>query len=681
MATDEDVIAYLGFRGPLIDIFLACRRGAIGTAVADTAAAKRTTVESITAEELALVSDRCVRWGYKGHWQDAMLLHRLVMTCCLADTRRFALSMATLVPEHLRVATSALWNTADHQVYTRARGIGEQAWFAADDPVVRNEIAYEMGVLHLDPYVASRTAGDVRRWWAAAAKDPERELVNAMPTPLGTLKRWWAAMVADLSQRERTDCMPTPRKALKISKQWLLRSLDGSQGIERLQSLKALIQVAMSLPLLKEKPNLKLARELLPEALALMALVPYRTDITSYLKSIAHALNLEVPADSTASIDDVDWDARIELQGIDLVANNIVAILRSKTADEREQALALVRKVESIFESYASEHARIEFHHLAIRLILGQPRPLPSTTAAMQSALHAIEHGAYAAARSQAIEEVLGWISALIEREREAEAVELLVTLCKAAPDFCQSASSTIDFFKANLDISAAVNCLRAKEVNEAVTLYYSAWASLHRRRYFRLGLEMLSRIADLLPAANETTVNVVCELIREQPTPWVEGIDVDWHNAISALATAAVGPIERSPTASNWFAVCRLAKGPDYADQVLSNAAYDWKSDDNAVSLLASVEEVDRSLPRGRPTNADGLFEFLLTATQSLPLSGAGSRLRSVMTIWRAAWTCMCAAALSQSRREARSASPSTPSRRCYLPTRCCWIHYSYQI
>lgn len=599
MATDAEVVDYLGSRGPLIEIFLSCRRGAIGASVADAAVADRNVVESMTATELVRVSDRCVRWGYQGHWQDALLLHGLLMTCCLADTARFAPAMAVVVPEHLRVVTLALWNVANHAIYARARAIGEKAWSAARDPGVRNKIAHEMGVLHLDPYVATRKLSEFKHWWAPVA---EKE-----SAPEGAVR------------------MPEPLDALDLSRHWLSQSLEGSKGIHRLQSLKALIQGAMSRSLFGAERDEKFARELLPEALALAAQFPHRTDIASYLEAVADALDIDAPEGLTSFDDGSDWEARIESQGIDVVADNIVAILRARRDNERARALAFVRKVEPIFESRANEALRIAFHRESIRLMLGPPRQLPSSLADIQSALANIER-AGADASTRGIEQALGWVSALIAGEQEAEAGKLIVALCKAAPDFYESVASTVGLLKAQLDLGAGDNCIRAGKADEAVVWYYSAWGFFHREHYYQFGLNLLSRIADVLPEASAQTANIVCELVREQPTPWVEGIDVAWQDAIAALVAAATVPLEQSPTASGWFALCRLAKGPAYADQVTSNVVYDWRSDRETVALLLSIRKLENSLELDRPSDADDLFEYLLAATRSVPKSEGGA-------------------------------------------------------
>jgi hypothetical protein len=592
-ASEQEVLTFLGAQGPLIDVFLACRRGAIGPAVARAAVAERGVLDSVTVDELRRVSDRCVRWGYQSHWEDAMLLHGLLISCFMADRARFIPVVVILAREHLRVAATALWNRPDHAVYALARRIGESAWGAVKDLGNGQTIAFEMGILHLDPYVSTRTPFEFKHWWALAeGSKPADETVERMPEPI---------------------------EALDLSREWLIRSLEGAEGVERLQTLKALVQGALSRPIVDAPADEDLARSLLPEALELAVRETHRSDIATYLQRAAEALGMPVPGGVSAIHANVDtnWEERIGWQGIDLVSADIVALMRVRKHEERAQGIAFARSVAAIFEERSSEAHRLTFHREVIRLLLGPPRKRPWLDSSIESTLGKIRAGTCGdEKRERAIEEVLGWVSGLLGREKEKDASNLLVELAKAAPELDEQAPGTLAVLKAQLDMGAGVNCVRAGDAEGAVTHYYSAWALLHRARYYRLGLELLARIADVLPDAGDTSAIAICELVREEGTPWVEGIDQAWHEALANLVAAATVPLEKNVTADGWFALCRLAKGSAYADQLLSSVVFDWRSDPQAESMLQWIGEREAALPAAAPATLDEyLFEHLLVS------------------------------------------------------------------
>lgn len=605
-ASEQEVLTFLDAQGPLIDVFLACRRGAIGQKVARAAVAERNVLDSLTVDELRRVSDRCVRWGYQGHWEDAMLLHSLLMSCFLADTARFFEVVVILACEHLRVASVALWNRPDHEVYTWARRFGDSAWGAVKDLGKGQTLAFEMGILHLDPYVANRTPSEFKRWWELAERTmPSEESVERMPEPI---------------------------EALDLSQEWLVRSLQGAEGVDRLQTLKAMIQGALSRPVVGEPADETLARSLLPEALDLSVREPHRSDISAYLERAADSFGIVVPSGFPAIHASVDtnWEERIEAGGIDLVSDNIIGLLRTREYKERGQALAFVRSVAAIFEERSREADRLTFHREVIRLLLGPPRKRPRLDSTLQSRLRKIGAGARGdEKREHAIEEVLGWVSGLLEREMEQDASALLVELAKAAPDLDEQVPGTLTVLKAQLDLGAGVNCVRVGDAQSAIIHYYNAWVLLHRARYYRLGIELLERIADLLPAAGGTSAAAICELVREEGTPLIEGIDQGWHEALAKLIAATTVPLEKGATAGGWFALCRLAKGVAYADQLLSGVVFDWRSDPEARSMLQWIGEREAAMPVAAPVAADGdLFEYLLASHRVAQNDAAGSNL-----------------------------------------------------
>lgn len=597
MEDDGAVRAYLG-AGPVVELMLLWRQGTIGEAVALQRATEPRVVDGIGPSELSALSDRCVRWCYQGHWQDAVLLHRLLLAIFGARPDRFGPCLRDLAADQLRTATSALWDRADHALYASALSFGVRAWETLDDDSSLSEIANLLGILHLDPYAASRAPDDIKRWWREAEKTrDESKLASTLPMPL---------------------------KAMETARLWLERALVHAEGIARLEILKALLQVIYSMPLFGGAVDDKRARALLSQTTPLLPLAGHRDDILSYLRRVAASLGLELPTHSIQSPVETDWEARVQVQGIELVTDTLIAMLKAETPQEAP-GLALAMRVESIFTA-APEPQRLAFERQVVRLLIGSPIEPPRLQTSRANTLKRIATGTRNAAWWSELLRTLGWIPAMVAQEREGEAKVQLDALCKAAPDFVETWFAAIGLLRAELSVGQAVNQFRQEEFDNAVVSYYDAWAFYLRGRYFRMAIDIMSRISDLLPRASARTATAICELVREQPAPWIAEVNDDWHAACARLVEAATHPLEADPTADGWFALARLGKGPAFASQVLTQERYDWKADPDATRFLSEIRALDDSSVQAQPRMEAGeLFEHVLGSHRADPRAQGG--------------------------------------------------------
>jgi len=618
MRNDKAVEDFLG-KGPLIDLLCRWRSGAIGAAVACQAAQAESVLDALPPAELARLSDRCVRWGYQGHWQDSLQLHRMLLVALRARPAVYAGGAPNIVTQHLRVATQALWRQIDPVLYHEALALGETTWRELPDSATRSALAYEIGILHLDPWAASRNVDDHRRWWAPAA----------------------AAATDEVGPK-----LPDGAAALDLAELWLRRALQVAEGVQRLQTLKALLQLLYSRPLFGGRIDMHAASAWLVEAKQLLPLAPHRQDIASYLARVDQAQDWDQDQDhiqaesapesrpaATYNLADLltsDWPAQVQGLGVDLVADKLLAVLRAEQGSNRRQALALAGQVQWIFEQIAPEAMRLGFQREVVRLLTDAHAKAPADATAVQALLRGIAVAAPGAAqRDHDIATALGWVRAWVAQDQEKQAAALVSVLAKAAPDLLQHWAPALNLLQTELQIGAGVNRLRAGDADGAAQAYHAAFVQAHGIGFHALALSLLSRIADVLPKATARTAQVLCELVREQPAPTAPELDDAWQIACARLAGAATAALEAGAGPEAWFGAARLAKGPAYANVLLAGQAWDWRADAQASALMSQVRALRgqaASQTGGAPVlEAGRLFEEVLVSYRSRPLPEGG--------------------------------------------------------
>jgi len=601
---EKAILEHFG-SGPLTDQLLACKRGEIGADVARDRLCRPEGVASISLEDFARLSDRCVRWAYRGHWEDAVTLHEWMAQVLMASGDRLAVYLPGFMLEDLRIATTALWHRPDPRLYRRTFAIAanmvEQGGISEK---TRAKLAHEIGILHLDPYVANRaTVADVKTWWA-----PHRALAA-----------------------EAGCAMPEPEQALDLAEQWLRRSLKAAAGVERLESLKALLQVLYSRPILGGRVDPAAARPLLGEAIALLKQFPHRADIAGYLQQVGHALGEHTRIQDLGISPEDDWEGRIEQVGIDVVLASITSALGAAQDSDRAWGLRLARRLEPLVDTHAAEPARLSFHRRVLELLAGDDtRTLPEAQRSIDVLERIRTTRPDEPARTADIERLLGWLLACIRHDHDDDALKLLQGLQAVAPDLWQQRATSLDLLGAQLELNIAVNALNEGHVDEAVKHYFFAWGPMCRLGFDDTAVDLLGRMADLLPRCETRTVQVICELVRDHPGPLDPEHVEPWQLRCSELAAAATQALEAGGTADAWFAAARLAKGPTYASLLIHPRRFDWRADAEAVHELAAIRQVESGMDaaslKQKRVEAGLLFEEMLLSYRSTPLKTAGN-------------------------------------------------------
>lgn len=600
---EEAILKHFG-SGPLTDQLLAWKRGEIGADVARDRLCRPEVVAGIGVEDFARLSDRCVRWAYRGNWEDAVVLHDWLAHLLMASDGRLAVYLPGFMLEDLRIATTALWHRPDPQLYRRTFTIA--ANMVEQDGIsekTRAKLAHEIGILHLDPYVANRaTLAEVKTWWA-----PHRALAA-----------------------EAGCAMPEAAQALDLAEQWLRRSLKAAAGVDRLETLKALLQALYSRPILGGRVDPVAARPLYGEAIALLKQFPQRADIAGYLQQVGDALGESIRIEDLGISPEDDWESRIDQTGIDVVFASITSALGAAQDSDHAWGLRLARRVEPLVDAHAAESARLFFHRHVLQLLAGDDTcTLPEAQVSIDVLERIRDTKPDQPARKEDIERLIGWLFACVRHDRDNDALKLLQALRAVAPDLWQQWATSLDLFGAQLQLNVAVNELNEGRVDEAVKHYYFAWGTMCRLAFDDTAVDLLGRMANLLPRCETSTVQVICELVRDHPGPLDPEHVEPWQLRCSELAAAATQALESGGTADAWFAAARLAKGPTYASLLIHPRRFDWRADAEAMHKLAAIRQVESSMDaaslKQRRVEYGRLFEEMLLSYRSTPLKTAG--------------------------------------------------------
>ena len=593
--------------GPVTATLLAWTRGEIGADVARDRLVQPQVLDTIDLDEFARLSDRTVRWAYRGHWQQALALHEWLAQVLMAAPDRLGPYLPGFMMEHLRVVTVALCHQPDARRYRRAVALAEGLLGQAGlSPRARAKLAHELGVLHLDPWVANRQSRQEVEQWVRAATTPA-ESGGAV--------------------------MPGGAEAMDRAEHWLRESLQAAQGVDRLESLKALLQCLFGRELFGGTVDPADVRALLDEATALLPQAPHRDDIAAYLQMVAQRLGTGAPAPAAAvPAEDEDWEARAAEVGIEIVGSRVFAALAAAERGDRDAGLRLARRVAPLIDAHASESSRLSFHQQVVQLLAGPPAtalPEPAQAMAALRELAGLDP-ASPSARS-IVAQVLSWVMGFVGQDREADARALINTLAQAAPRLWDDWGTALNLLAANLDVGAAVNAVNGQRVDEAVQQYHSAWSIFRALQFDERVVVMLGRIADLLPRASVRVAQIVCELVREQPGPQASAAIEPWQRACTQLAAAATRALEAGGgSADAWYAAARLAKGPTYGALVARPRAYDWQADRDATDLLDAIRaleaEVDAAAVQATRLEYGDLFEQVLVAYRSAGRETAGA-------------------------------------------------------
>jgi CHAT domain-containing protein len=593
--------------GPVTDALLAWQRGEIGTDVARQQLLQPAVRDAVDIDEFARLSDLAVRWCYRGHWQEALAMHGWMAAMMVAAPERYGEYVVHFMLEELRIVTNALWHHPDAALYHRTVALAEPLQANAGlSPGGRSKLAHELGILHLDPWAAGRRARQEVEIWLAQAVAP-----------------------VDASEPK----LPDGKTALDRAEHWLRLALPDAKGVDRLETLKALLQTIFSREMFSVPVDEPAARVLLMEALALLQRFPHRDDIGGYLRLLAPRLGVEeeqAAAAQPASADE-DWELRLRTVGIEVFWAAIVPALRATDDAGRREALRLARRVGPLIDSHAGEAIRTAFHQQLPTLLAPREIGSPPEVAQMQQALAALAQGRPDDPdRLARASPVIGWVLAFASQDREPEALALLSQLGRAAPDLWDDWGAALNLLGAQAHVGAAVNEFRAEHFDPALSQYHAAWSTFVALRFDELAIEMVRRQATLVPRASSQAIQVLCELLREQPGP-ADPASIDaWQDAVSGLVDAATRGLETQGTADAWFAAARLAKGSTFAALVAHPKPYDWHADPVAAATRQEIAEIEAELEvldRGAINlEAGPLFEEVLVSFRSHPLANAGN-------------------------------------------------------
>ena len=577
--------------GPIEALYRRQHDGEIGEQLALDEAARL--APHYTPDELVALADDVVRYGYAGRWEVALGLDALVSAVTRADAPRFAAYESRLAALHLRVATTGLYHQPNVTLYREALARGERAFAAETDPQHRGTLAQLLGILHLDPWAANR-GNDVQ------------------------MKEWLRGAVDVVSSRlGEPDGLPTRDDALDLAERWLNAALPPRTGIDRLETLKALVQCRTSRPGFTTGEARDALLALLAEAIPLLEIAPHRTDIRGFLAQVAEAVGAPAaPAETftVESLQSIDWPARIEAVGREIVSSDILTALRALLARDPSEALAFASTVQGCFGPDAPDADRSRFHELVMTALAGDQVLVPDSLEEVALAL-----GDLPARRA----EVMAVITGLISQDREEDAQPLLRALAAHDADLWEHWAETIVYIGATLATGAAVNAFRKRDWRGAQRQYRSAWPAFAALVMPDRLLESLGNLADVVRRGSPDDAEEACREVLDAGVPPLGYRIDDWMRAGMTLADAALDSFQRDGhgTLSAVFTAMRLAKGPTFARQLVHDEQYAWRDDPRARDLVGRIRELAAVTGARREQPGDATLVSYFSS--ALPTSG----------------------------------------------------------
>lgn len=577
--------------GPLEALYQRQHDGEIGAALARAEAALL--APHYPAEELLALADDLVALARSGQWEIAYALHVLLVAVTMADRQRFSAGESQLAVCHLRLATFVLYQRPDRALYIEARTRGERAHAAESDSERRSTLAHELGLLHLDPWAANRGNDAHMTAWLRKAVD------------------------AESSRLGEPDGLPTRADALRIAERWLRDALPERQGVDRLITLKALVQCRTATPGFREGEARQALHALLAEALPLLSVAPERSDIRNFLVQVAHAVGApdvtSVP--SLAELRSVDWTARAARIGHELMVQEVLTALRALLAHQSSEALEFARDVQELFARGTPDSERQSYYEIVIDALAGARQPVLASSDDVTRALADLP-----ARRSDVIAAVLAFVS----EDREEEAQLLVRQLLVRDPALGDAWPDAMLYLAASLATGAAVNAVKRNEWRIAQAQYRAGWPAFASLALPDQLFDTLRNLASTIRHCGDDEIEAMCREVLETSVPSLGPRVDEWMRACARIADVSLATLQQRGTAalSAWFTLLRLAKGPAFARQILHDEHFAWRDDVRARELDARLASLPASSdPLGAPPSDITLMSYFST-----PLATSGA-------------------------------------------------------
>lgn len=609
MPTHPDSPALPPFgKGPIEAVFRELATGQIGAAVAHDQVQDPAFTRVVSRAYLAHLSDQTVRWGYQGKWPNAIVLHELVWNCFKASRDRFPDLGPDLAADRLRVLTNALWYQPSVTWYRAALTVGTAEFESTPDPAHRAELAHLLGILHLDPYVASRRdLADLNRWWnsatdpASSAPDPERGLPDVLP-------------------------------ALATAERWLRLALEDRHGMDRLETLKALIQCLCAREAFGGKLDLAAVRPLYEASLPLRGIASHRTDILAFLEQVGLRLGMPATSDPLREALSQNWTALFESLGLGPIVWNVTPALQYAVNHDPCRGLDLAAQVRPLFAQHATEPDRLTFHQLVIRLLGADPDRALTRKESTESVLARLESGTIVGDSGfPDFRLALRGVLACIAESREAEAFQWLERLVRAVPYHAETYATEMQLLGAQLQVGIAVNALRRTppDFQAATAAYWGASAQFRAIHFHQSALQIMARQVDVVRRLDPRGIQALAELMLEAGPLGDAELEDSWNETTAAVASSAILTLREGAGANPWFAVFRLAKGLAFAHSLTRPKPYDWRADPQAVRLFTSYQRHEQAAGLEPLPEEGELFEEILAAQRTVLRTSSGKDAR----------------------------------------------------
>src|SRR5579872_45652 len=475
--------------GPIEQIDKAQEDGQISADRALALAREPKNANSLSPFYVHVLCQHSVVLAVQGQWRRAVRLHKLMLEAAgvmrQSSESRFALDQVSL--DWISVVAIALVDFPDKRLFTSALRAGEDLLKGchSENRVLRGEILYRLGILHLDPYTARKDLSNYTQaifWWRKRVTD-EFASQFAPPAP------------DELSMVE-------PGDALLAAEQYFREALRSQEGVSRGKALKALVQTVearQSLFNVSPQPQeiidcCREALDLLPPAQEPRKNLELLRTLEKYASLTVEEIERHLPSLQSLMR---DWDCR---EQVGIVIEYAALFFGACTS----KSLGVLTAARSLFEQHGSEAQRWSRWGMQLSLL--------GTTITLQKSIVAtasknVERAA-SVVRAQAKDE--GWndhvlASALLKlsilsanNNQEAAGLALAEEATKLSSALGAEVGDAIEHLKSELTFGIGVNQYNAGDRSNAIRLY---GISMEHHLHWNLpehAMRDLHRIADL---------------------------------------------------------------------------------------------------------------------------------------------------------------------------------------
>jgi hypothetical protein len=496
----QDMSRYPIGTGPLERLYRLVRKGEITESRGLELASQSDTYRLLGLVYVRMLSIHAERAARGGDWKTGLLIQKLILSALEARRSELVIDQATMdfcaTVHWLDIVARAVWDVPDGRLFHDAVGRGEALANTVDDPggfYAPGEILHRLGVLHLDPYVYSRTTQDYDLQWGLW----QDRLAQSRATEYG-------------GESDDASRLPPVKEALPKAAEYLRRAAVVRKGVSRGLTLKALLQALVWQHVAGISPETAEVHSVASEALSLLPTDRY-AEPRAEIESLT-AWDAQQRADKTYTKDLDLSETRLLLEKpikewlkvkepreiIGLFTQSASAVSEKDPRLAMDLWLAVLPLIGVEDEQLKGSHFRLGVQFVRDALVPADASKLEGQTI-IERAEAAAEMSQSKSWDDQTRAAVLLSLAMDSTTSDEEEAgLELLGRAAEASPELASVLYPLLMWLKGVLETGAGVNALNRSETKEAARYYMMSAATFLNGQQPRMAMELIKWTVDL---------------------------------------------------------------------------------------------------------------------------------------------------------------------------------------